>query len=309
MSSANWINGNYFVRIDADGTKSRRALRIGEKLIPNFPESLDIKLTNKCSIGCPFCHENSNPQGKVCDPDRLIKVLDQLPRVPIEFAFGGGDVFESQDELKKILEWSENNGYLNRVTINYRDLEIRQREELEKLFIGTQARRLTIGLSLSNWNKEIEERIKEFEFFFDKVVFHIITGVFPVEKLESLLDNDIAPVLVLGYKNFGRGKFYTPKQMDIWKDTIKQRIFKYRLGAKTGVLAFDNLAIEQLGIKESLFQEEWDRTYQGNEFSCSMYVDAVEEMFAPTSRSTERVSWNSIGIVEYFQKGKQDYEN
>ena len=46
-------NGNYTVMLFEDGTKVR--YNDLDNLTPSFAESMDVKLTDKCSVGCPFC--------------------------------------------------------------------------------------------------------------------------------------------------------------------------------------------------------------------------------------------------------------
>lgn len=48
-----YINGNYRVVILNDGTKIRT--NDLDNLTPNKPEAMDLKITNKCDIGCAFC--------------------------------------------------------------------------------------------------------------------------------------------------------------------------------------------------------------------------------------------------------------
>lgn len=50
-------NGNYDVKIYSDGTKVRTTE--DDEFIAQFPENIDCKITNKCDMGCAFCHENS----------------------------------------------------------------------------------------------------------------------------------------------------------------------------------------------------------------------------------------------------------
>ena len=54
--SYKYINGNYFVMSRRDGSKVKRALRFDEDLCADFPDSIDLKITNACSIGCKYCH-------------------------------------------------------------------------------------------------------------------------------------------------------------------------------------------------------------------------------------------------------------
>ena len=57
-----YTNGNYKVSIYDDGTKIRENNL--DNLTPDTIESMDIKITNCCDMGCPFCHENSLPDGE-----------------------------------------------------------------------------------------------------------------------------------------------------------------------------------------------------------------------------------------------------
>lgn len=57
-----YTNGNYIVKIYSDGTKIR--ITEEDKFIPEFPESIDMKITDYCEVGCPMCHENSSIKGK-----------------------------------------------------------------------------------------------------------------------------------------------------------------------------------------------------------------------------------------------------
>ena len=61
----NWVhyqNGNYNVHLNLDnGTKIRE--NDLDFFAPAYPESMDIKITNMCNMGCSFCHENSTPDG------------------------------------------------------------------------------------------------------------------------------------------------------------------------------------------------------------------------------------------------------
>lgn len=57
-------NGNYRVRIYDDGTKVRETIDPNDnKFIAEFPESIDLKITNRCDMGCKMCHENSTIDG------------------------------------------------------------------------------------------------------------------------------------------------------------------------------------------------------------------------------------------------------
>ena len=51
------------------------------------------------------------------------------------------------------------------------------------------------------------------------------------------------------------------------------------------VVSFDNLAIEQLGVKELLSEEEWNDFYAGDDGTVTYYIDMVKKQFAVSSTS------------------------
>lgn len=61
-------NGNYDVKIYSDGTKVRTTE--DDEFIAQFPENIDCKITNKCDMGCAFCHENS-----VVDGEKILLIV------------------------------------------------------------------------------------------------------------------------------------------------------------------------------------------------------------------------------------------
>lgn len=286
-----YINGNYFVQNDPwTGSKLKRTLRVGEDFIPSFPDSIDLKITNSCSNACPFCHESSIPGGASFDLERTKILLSQLPRVGIELAIGGGNVFDIPDQTCKLIKWAEQYGFLPRVTINWKDVVGKGELPWDS--------HVPIGVSMNHYveNPKVDAR---------NVVWHVIVGILPVEDLMAMFNdpNSYRRILVLGFKQFGRAKNMEIKNLEEWKEAIRRLIWQSRnvMGSKKVTLGFDNLALEQLELKDCLTSDEWSLTYFGDEFTSSMYVDAVEETYAPTSRSLERVKWTDMGILEYFK--------
>lgn len=307
-----YINGNYYVSLSEDGTKIYRSLRIGEDLVSRFPDSIDLKVTNKCSIGCSFCHESSNPLGKSFNVDKTIKVLDSLPKVGIEVAIGGGDITEdsSFSDLLRLLNWMTKNKFVPRLTINSKSLKNLTENKLRDLYGYTES----YGISINNIQEYYDavNYIKNSVIWYRyNVVYHIIAGIFPIEDIKILLStndnsNIYKRILILGYKNFGRAFGNPPKyELSEWEKEIKSSISSAK-GNRDLIIGFDNLAIDQLNIKELFSEREWKKKYMGNEFTHSMYVDAVSEEFAPTSRDNFRVSWDNIDIIDFFNKYKNE---
>ena len=94
---SNWVkyrNGNYDVFLNLEnGTKIRK--NDLDNLTPEYPESMDIKLTNKCHHNCTMCHEASTPNGKHGDIMNA-KFIETLPPYT-ELALGGGNPLEHPD--------------------------------------------------------------------------------------------------------------------------------------------------------------------------------------------------------------------
>ena len=79
-------NGNYIVRIYSDGTKIKSSK--DDKFIADFPDSIDLKITNYCDLNCPMCHEKSSTDG--FEGDLNSSFLNSLHR-GTELAIGGGN--------------------------------------------------------------------------------------------------------------------------------------------------------------------------------------------------------------------------
>lgn len=304
----NYINGNYAVIELPGGGRKKRALRSNENLMPEFPDSIDLKITNSCSHGCPYCHENSVPGGKSFNLRRTISVLSTLPSAPIEIAIGGGNVFDCSKDLYELLVWMNSYGFRPRITISYKDYLKREdlfntprwetRDDLDFKIIKQVGH---FGVSLDRFIPEINTNYSD-------CVWHVVIGVIPISDMTSILEYPgPLKILILGFKQFGRAMNQEIKHLDSWRSLIKDYIQGGGIPGKT--LGFDNLALEQLGIREYISDRDWETLWFGPEFSTSMYIDAVEETFAPTSRSRDRISWNDATLLGYFKNHKNVFSD
>ena len=105
-------NGNYIVKIYSDGTKIRIG---GDVLEPEFPESIDLKITNRCPYNCPFCYANSTPNGRHGDILNLA-FLDTI-QAGTELAIGGGSVM-CHPNIIQFLEKCKRLGIIANITVN-----------------------------------------------------------------------------------------------------------------------------------------------------------------------------------------------
>ena len=89
-------NGNTLVAIsEQDGTKIRY-IPDGQTPKPVRPESIDIKITNRCLVDppCQMCHEMSGREGRHANLNHPL--LDSIEPYT-ELAIGGGDPFQHPD--------------------------------------------------------------------------------------------------------------------------------------------------------------------------------------------------------------------
>lgn len=279
-------NGNTTVIIYKDGTKIREFDNTPEIY---FPESLDVKITNYCDLGCEYCHENSTIKGEHADLEKLKAVLISLP-AGVELAIGGGNPLD-HPSLIEFLIWCQERGLICNITVNQRHLK-KHLATLETLI----EEKLIYGLGISIVNNHYKE-IEYLKTLTNNIVYHLIAGVNNVFELDSLNSIGNCKVLILGYKNFGRGVYYYSKEVDrnieLWQEQLPLYLGKFSI-------SFDNLALEQLNVQSMISKNVWDSFYMGDDFSFTMYVDAVKQEYGPTSKSLDRVSFNEMSLFEYF---------
>lgn len=278
----NWVsykNGNYTVALDTvHGTKIR--YNDLDFFKADRPENMDIKITNKCNMGCAFCHENSTCDGKHSDALNS-KFLETLPEWT-ECAYGGGNVLEYPD-LVSLLRKSKNLHLISNITVNQKhfmeNISLLRELSNQKLIYG-------LGISLIN---PYEEGFIAAVKTFPNAVIHVINGVVTPAQLSALGCKDLK-ILILGYKEVRRGVAYKA-DVDHMVEFRKNRLYASlpfiaeHNWFKT--ISFDNLALEQLEPKRFLSDDFYQEHYMGEDYgkmtSASFYVDLVENIFAPNS--------------------------
>lgn len=262
-------NGNYDVEIFKDGTKIRRT--DDEQFIAEFPESIDIKITDNCDMNCPFCHEDSTIDGK---HGNILQItfIDSLKPFT-EVAIGGGNPI-SHPDIIPFLQILKDRNIIANMTVNQRHFN--QYEELinklldEELITG-------IGISLTDSTDDIFlEKVSNIE----NAVIHVINGLITLEDIKNLACRSLK-VLVLGYKQFRRGISFYSNEIKKNKNMLKTWLPRFSPMFK--VLSFDNLALEQLHVKNKMSKANWERFYMGDDGCHTMYIDLVKNQFARCS--------------------------
>jgi len=285
---ASYNNGGYHVAVHADGTKVRT--EIDAAMPPRLPEQMDLKITDYCTAGCAWCHEKSTPKGLHGDLDAALDLLKVLPP-GAEIAIGGGDPL-SHPDFERFVRGLRSLGLVPSVTVNGLHFE-QHKEVLQRL---TQEKQLFgVGFSYA-------DKLPDWDY--EHLVVHLIAGVHRPSVLDGASRRH--KVLLLGYKQFGRGKKLFELRQQAVQDTLAAWYRELFWVAREHHLSFDNLAIEQLK-PQRVFREQdtFERQYMGQEGLFSMYVDAVTQTFALSSYSAERFDWTDLqGMFAQVRQGQ-----
>ena len=266
-------NGNYNVMILNDGTKIR--YNNEENLIPSMPESMDIKINSICDMGCPMCFEGATINGDNGDilNAKFIETLHPFT----EIAIGGGTPLVHPD-LVKFLEKLKDFKMIPSITVHQnhfmKNLDFLHYLSDNRLIYG-------LGISMVNPTDDFISRVKEFP----NAVIHVINGITTIDQLTKISYNDIK-VLILGYKEFGRGKnlfFKYDNEINKKKNDLYESLPYIIAGNWFKAVSFDNLAIKQLDVKRLMDETDWDRFYMGNDGQYTMFIDLVRNTFSTSS--------------------------
>lgn len=263
-------NGNYDIVILKDGTKIR--MTNDDEFIPEFPESIDVKITSKCDGNCSFCYENCTPAGEHGDILNA-KWVDSL-HSGTELALNGNDM--SHPDLIPFLEKLKSMHVIANLTVNQKHFE-KHFNTLKDL--SDRGLVHGLGISLVNPTDDFIWSVKQIP----NTVIHTINGILTKEQVEKLSDKDLK-ILILGYKRLERGINYLQIYGDrvaenqMWlHDNLKDMMNHFK------VVSFDNLALEQLTVRRLLTDEEWEQFFMGDDSQFTYYIDAVDNTFSRSS--------------------------
>lgn len=308
-----YANGNYDVAIYRDGTVVREADH-DDPLLPIWPEAFDIKITNYCDAGCAWCHEGSTKKGmhswklldKGSSQGMWNKMRGDLPK-GVEIAIGGGNPLD-HPELLPWVRLVREQGYVPSMTVNSQHL-LSYGDKL------AEVRPYLYGLGVS-YNPFHLDRINAVAD--ENTIVHFILGVHSTQEIRHALNRlKTKKILLLGYKSIRRGSSYRLDtefgESKVDRELQQSKFFiehlfddmrvLYRMGAH---IAFDTLAVQQMGMKDFVPPDMWDKGYMGDDGQFTFFVDCVAGNFAKSSSSTKRypIGWKTIR--EMFEEIKNE---
>ena len=295
---ATYKNGNTWTTIYEDGTKEHFTL--DDEFDFSFSESCDVQISQCCDNGCEWCYYGCSPTGKHA---RLLgwKFFGSM-RPYTEIAINLQRPLPQ--DLGAFLFLMHQHSIICNVTINqnhFMDTKIRKELDIwvRQGFIKG------IGVSLTNPKQDgFIDKIKKYP----NAVIHVIAGITPWEDIQYLMRRGLK-LLILGYKKTGRGEKYFNNLGNClsiisnvsWLANNLDDVFN---GFK--VVSFDNLAIEQLGVKERLSEKEWENFYGGDDGTVTFFIDLVKGVFARNSLSQITYPIGDKSIDEMFEIIKKE---
>lgn len=272
-----WKNGNAIIEINKENGTSIRTILDDEEYKPEYPENIDMNISTYCENFCCWCYEGCNKQGKHADIKKFINdknsFLYTLPRGS-ELALNGNEPLHPDLEL--LLNFCKEREILANLTVQQNTL-FKHKEQIERLL----KEKLINGIGISP--TKIDQELIDFCKSHPTSVIHTIAGITTMEEYEKLMDNNLK-ILILGYKDFGRGIDYASNHNERIETLITQLNNNIKDFPKHfDVVSFDNLVLQQLNIKSILTEKEWETFYRGADGGHTLYIDLVRETYAKNS--------------------------
>lgn len=312
MGFVTYQNGNYTVSINTKtGEKVRDNHRDDMFFEAEFPECVDVHITDFCDIGCPFCYMDSTDVGQHAEFDYILSIARSF-RPYTEVALGGGSPV-LHPNLREILEFLRAKKVISNMTIHQRHFK-RYGESglIDNIMLGEDPLIKGLGVSHTAFDTQLVNLIKS-KSYRNRIVLHAIVGVMSSEDIRQYVDSGIN-ILLLGYKCLGRASsniIELKRKTSLIRGYIKSIVSERNNTAAT--ISFDNKAIEQLNLKPLFSESEWNSKFMGDDglngelTSASMFLNLVDKTFARNSMGTTR---HPVGdcrdVVEMFQRLKRE---
>ncbi len=249
---------------------------------PFAPELVDVKITDYCTEGCPWCYQGSSPTGRHADPDTLHRLASVLGSLHVfEVALGGGEPLAHPDFLA-IAQGFRGYGIVPNFTT-------RRLDWLHDWHVWQPILEACGGFAYSVMRpSDIEDlaalvRVNQIES--ERVSAQYVMGINSDWQLGSMCEAAARcgiRLTLLGYKATDRGADYKAKNPDASDYAKAFRWLTKAAPRARPALAVDTLlasqwqaGLEGLGVPPLLYdvREGWS----------SCYVDAVGGYIAPSS--------------------------
>ena len=182
------------------------------------PELVDVKITDHCAFKCKFCYQGSSVEGIHAPFERIEEIFDELSQLGVfEVALGGGETTSHPDFAKILRAGHDRNLSMN--FTSYGTDWVKNEDVIDAL---NDIRNIGIGISVHtkrDINKifKIKETLRERKIYWGiELIAQTVVGATPYETILDLIKicgEHKIPLLLLGYKNVGRGETYKSKDI------------------------------------------------------------------------------------------------
>lgn len=296
---ATYKNGNTLTTIYNDGTKTH--FTMDDEFKFEFPESHDISISQCCDNGCEWCYYGCSPTGKhgKLTGWNFFDSMHPYTEIAINLQY------PMPNDISSFLWEMHRRKIIVNVTVNQNHFMKHDIRKFLREAIGDGLIK-GVGISLTDPAQDgFIDMVKQYP----NTVIHVIAGVTPWEDIQYLMGHDLK-LLILGYKKTGRGKKYYDSlfipiitQMKYLEGGLDEVINGFK------VVSFDNLAIEQLHIKDRLSDKEWEMFYGGDDGTVTFFIDLVKGVFARNSLSQIVYPIGDKTIDEMFNIIKKEKTN
>jgi len=293
---ATYKNGNTYTALYEDGTKEHFTMDDDFKF--DFAESCDIQISQCCDNGCEWCYYGCSPTGKhgKLTGWKFFETMHPYTEIAINLQY------PIPDELTEFLNIMKNKNIIVNITINQNHFMNPFIQSFIKQLIDMDLIK-GIGISLTNPKQEkFIETVKQYP----NTVIHVIAGITPLKDIEYLMGHNLK-LLILGYKAVGRGaRYFTDYYSYVCGDIERLENNLINILNRFKVVSFDNLAIEQLHLKDKLSEKEWEMFYGGDDGTVTFFIDLVKGVFARSSLSRIVYTIGDKTIDEMFEVIKEE---
>ena len=287
-----------------------------------FPELVDLKITDYCTRGCPWCYQGSTAKGKHANYGVLGRIIEALQGAgTFEVAIGGGEPTQHPnfasilDDFRKAdivpnfstgtLDWFDDNEIMSAVLVNCGSFAYTVRSVADVDSFMTKVKQFNDahpGAIKRLGHRNYYQSTDAVNVPLASV--HLVLGTVTREEFRNIIDKCAAydlPIVLLAYKPLGRGKDKAPIPYHWWLAEItelKELGINGTISVDTPVAAEYQTELEHAGVRGKYFDTV--------EAVRSMYIDAVDMKIAPYSYMPksamdkllycEYIHWDSLKI-------------
>jgi len=255
----------------------------------SYPELVDVKITDYCTMNCAFCYQGSTERGKHASFSDICQIIDALAaKGTFEIAFGGGEptqwegnYYGAKGSFSEVLKYCSDHGIVgNFTTKNMGWLSTPEAEECLKRCGG-----MAFSISTIAQATQVLKIFEKKKLPKEKLSFQYVMGSNDLDlaKLFQFSSNNYVRVTLLGFKTINRGEGFAQTDYSNWL----QKLVKHNKTHYGTLIGIDTALLQQTG-QEALKAAGIDQicyTMDEGKFSC--YIDAVAKSMYPSSYTLE----------------------